>query len=80
MLASGDRTAQLKELRVPTLVLHGTADRLFDISGGRATADAIHGAELVTFEGMGHSLPRELWPAFADHITELVHRAEATRS
>jgi pimeloyl-ACP methyl ester carboxylesterase len=76
-LASGDRTAQLQSLRVPTVVIHGTDDVMFDIGGGRATAAAIPDAKLVIIEGMGHSLPRELWPVFATHITELVHRAEA---
>lgn len=76
VVASGDRTRELRKLRVPTLVLHGTADRIFHVSGGRATADAIPDAELVTIDGMGHSLPKELWPTFADHIAELAHRVE----
>ncbi|MFI5779052.1 alpha/beta fold hydrolase [Nocardia sp. NPDC051570] len=72
VVASGDRTARLRELRVPALVMHGTDDPVLDISGGRATAAAIAGAKLLTFEGMGHSLPRELWETFADNIAELV--------
>jgi pimeloyl-ACP methyl ester carboxylesterase len=75
-LASGDRTARLRSLRVPTLVLHGTADLTCDISGGRATAEAIPGAKLVTIDGMGHNLPRPAWPVMAADITELVQRAE----
>ncbi|MEV0296408.1 alpha/beta hydrolase [Nocardia sp. NPDC050710] len=77
VLASGDRTARLRSLRLPTLVLHGTADRLFDISGGQATAEAVPDAKLMTFDGMGHSLPRALWATFADNIAEVVYRAEA---
>jgi pimeloyl-ACP methyl ester carboxylesterase len=61
-LASGDRTARLRSLRVPTLVLHGDDDVMCDVSGGQATAEAIPGAELVIIDGMGHSLPRQLWP------------------
>jgi pimeloyl-ACP methyl ester carboxylesterase len=76
VLASGDRTARLRSLRVPTLVLHGAADRMCDVSGGRATAAAIPGAELVIIEGMGHGFPRELWPRLAGHVADLVHRAE----
>ncbi|WP_211335962.1 alpha/beta fold hydrolase [Nocardia pseudobrasiliensis] len=72
VLASGDRTPRLRELELPTLVIHGTEDRMFDVSGGRATAAAIEGARLMIFEGMGHSLPRELWGSIADHITGLV--------
>jgi pimeloyl-ACP methyl ester carboxylesterase len=60
-------------------VLHGANDPLVDVSGGRATARAIPGAELIEFEGMGHHLPRELWAEIARHIGELVERAEAGR-
>jgi pimeloyl-ACP methyl ester carboxylesterase len=78
VLASGDRTPRLRLLQVPALVLHGAADVMCDVSGGRATAAAIPGAELVIVDGMGHSLPRALWPDLAARITDLVHRAEAT--
>ena len=77
VIASGDRTDRLRALRVPTLVVHGAADKMCDVSGGRATAAAIPGAKLVIFEGMGHSLPRELWPDLAGHIADLVRRASA---
>jgi pimeloyl-ACP methyl ester carboxylesterase len=63
-------------VKVPTLVLHGAEDPLVDLSGGRATADAVPDAELVVFDGMGHDLPRMLWPAMAARIGGLVHRAE----
>ena len=75
VIASGDRTPRLRSLAIPTLVIHGTDDRMVDISGGRATAAAIPGAELVVIEGMGHDLPRPLWPELATKIAELVHRA-----
>lgn len=75
-LASGDRTARLRELRVPALVIHGTADRICDASGGRATAAAIPGAELLLLEGLGHDLPQELWEPIADAVANLVRRAE----
>jgi pimeloyl-ACP methyl ester carboxylesterase len=77
--ASGDRTAALRSVSVPTLVLHGADDPLVDVSGGHATARVISGAELVAFDGMGHNLPRELWAEIARHIGELVARAEAGR-
>jgi pimeloyl-ACP methyl ester carboxylesterase len=75
--ASGDRTAALRSVSVPTLVLHGADDPLVNVSGGRATADAIPGAELVVLDGMGHHLSRELWAEIARHIGELVGRVEA---
>ncbi|MGI8920478.1 MAG: alpha/beta fold hydrolase [Solirubrobacteraceae bacterium] len=68
LLASGDRTAALATVTAPTVVLHGEDDPLIDVSGGRATAAAIPGAQLTAFPGMGHDLPRELWP----QIVELV--------
>ncbi len=77
--ASGDRTAALRSVTVPTLVIHGADDPLVDVSGGQATARAIPGAELVVFDGMGHHLPRELWGEIARRIGELVARAEAER-
>jgi pimeloyl-ACP methyl ester carboxylesterase len=67
-VASGDRTDRLKQLKVHTLVIHGLADRMCDASGGRATAEAIPGAELVLIEGMGHDLPPGLRPQLAARI------------
>jgi len=62
-------------VRVPTLVIHGKADILVNPSGGQTTAAAIPGAELVLMDGMGHDIPRELWPVVAGHIAELAARA-----
>jgi pimeloyl-ACP methyl ester carboxylesterase len=74
--ASGDRAPLLKELSVPTLVLHGEQDQLVPLPGGIATADAVPGARLVTYPGMGHDLPRPLWPEFAAEIGGLTAAAE----
>jgi pimeloyl-ACP methyl ester carboxylesterase len=75
-VASGDRTERLRHLEVPTLVIHGLADRMCDASGGRATAEAVPGAELVLIEGMGHDLPPGLRSQLAARIAEFVWRAE----
>ena len=75
-VASGDRTERLRRLKVPTLVIHGLADRMCDPSGGRATAEAIRGAELVLIEGMGHDLPPGLRLQLAERIADFVWRAE----
>jgi pimeloyl-ACP methyl ester carboxylesterase len=77
--ASGDRTAALSRVSIPTLVVHGADDPLVDVSGGRATARAIAGAELAVFDGMGHDLPRGLWAEIARRIGELVERVDAAR-
>ena len=74
--ASPDRTPGLKNVSTPTLVIHGDADPLVDVSGGRATAAAIPGAELRTYPGMGHDLPPELWDVFVDEITANAARAK----
>jgi pimeloyl-ACP methyl ester carboxylesterase len=68
IIASGNRTVELRRILAPTLVIHGTADPLVSPSGGRATARAIRGARLMKIEGMGHDLPRELWPQLIDAI------------
>ena len=77
VFASGDRTARLASVSTPTLVIHGTSDPLIDVSGGRATAQAVPDAQLVTIDGMGHDLPRALWPLIATRIAALVAAAEA---
>jgi pimeloyl-ACP methyl ester carboxylesterase len=75
IIASGDRTTDLAKLDLPTLVIHGEEDALIDVSGGRATAAAIRGAKLIVIPGMGHDLPRELWPLFVEEIAENARRA-----
>ncbi|WP_448627194.1 alpha/beta fold hydrolase [Geodermatophilus sp. URMC 64] len=76
ILTTPDRTADLGAVAVPTLVVHGAQDPLVDVSGGRATAAAIPGSELLVVDGMGHDLPREVWPELTDRIAALVQRAE----
>jgi pimeloyl-ACP methyl ester carboxylesterase len=79
ILGTPDRTADLAAVDVPTLVIHGEQDALVNISGGRATAAAIPGAELLVVDGMGHDLPRAIWPEVTDRITALVERADKER-
>jgi len=80
IVASGNRTAELGHITAPTLVIHGTADKLVAPSGGRATARAIPGARLLKIEGMGHDLPRGAWPQLIDAIVENAGRAGAPAS
>jgi pimeloyl-ACP methyl ester carboxylesterase len=70
-----NRTQRLHALRVPALVIHGTADKMVHPSGGRATAAAIPGAELLLVDGMGHDLPPALFESFADGIRRTADRA-----
>jgi pimeloyl-ACP methyl ester carboxylesterase len=81
IMASGDRTARLRTLDVPTTVIHGRADPLVPFRGGRATARAIPGARLIPVDGMGHDLPREVWPTIVQAVAETTSaRARATVS
>jgi pimeloyl-ACP methyl ester carboxylesterase len=70
-----DRTDALRTLKVPTVVIHGDSDPLVDVSGGRATAAAIPGAELLVIPGMGHDLPEAEWSRIADAIAANAARA-----
>jgi pimeloyl-ACP methyl ester carboxylesterase len=76
VLASPDRTADLAGVRVPTLVIHGADDPLIQVSGGHATAAAIPDAELLVINGMGHDLPRQLWPQVTERISTHIASAE----
>ncbi len=68
VVAQRDRTKPLTTLAVPTLVMHGLHDPLVAVSGGLALARRIRGARFVGYSGMGHDLPRSLWPEFAREI------------
>jgi pimeloyl-ACP methyl ester carboxylesterase len=69
-----NRSQRLRAVHVPTLVVHGTEDRMVHVSGGRATAAAIPGAELLLIDGMGHDLPPALFETFADAIRRTADR------
>lgn len=68
MILSGSRADALRELRVPTLVIHGLDDTLIAPSGGERTAELVPGAELLLIPDMGHDRPRELWPELIDAV------------
>jgi pimeloyl-ACP methyl ester carboxylesterase len=76
ILMSGDRTAALRGLSMPVLVIHGDADPMIDVSGGRATAAAIPGARLWEVPGLGHDIPAELFDEIADAVAVLAKQAE----
>jgi pimeloyl-ACP methyl ester carboxylesterase len=73
--ASGDRSEAVRGIAVPALVIHGDSDPLINVSAGRRTAELITGSELLIIPGMGHDLPREVWPALADAIVAVADRA-----
>ena len=73
--ADGDRTPLLATLRPPTHVIHGAADPLVPVPAGRDLAARIPGATLEVIDGMGHDLPKELWPKFVAGIAGAAGRA-----
>jgi len=75
VLASGDRTEALRALRIPSLVIHGKEDPLVPVESGIATAKAIPEAKLVLIEGMGHDMPRPVWPQLVEEISALTATA-----
>ncbi|MGA8995293.1 MAG: alpha/beta hydrolase [Nocardioidaceae bacterium] len=74
ILTQPDRSRRLSGLDVPTLVLHGLADKMVHVSGGRATARAISGSELVLVPGMGHDLPAELHAMIVEAVRRTAYR------
>ena len=74
ILASPDRADALGDVRVPTLVVHGTADPLVTLPGGESTAASIPGAELWLVEGMGHDLPADVIPELCTRQAALCAR------
>jgi pimeloyl-ACP methyl ester carboxylesterase len=74
-----NRTADLRRIKVPALVIHGLNDPLVAPSGGLAIARAIPGSRFVGFSGMGHDLPRALWPEFVNQIAALAAPGEERR-
>ena len=74
IFASGSRAKGLEQLSVPTVVMHGDADPLVNISGGLRTAELVPEAEFRLLEGMGHDLPLEYWDRIIEGITVSVGR------
>ena len=78
ILKSGNRTAWLRKITAPTLVIHGDRDRMVHPTGGAATARAIPGARLETVPGMGHDLPEGAWPTILDLIDKHARSSDVT--
>jgi pimeloyl-ACP methyl ester carboxylesterase len=79
IIASGNRTREIRRIKAPTLVIHGDEDKMIGPSGGRATARAIPGAKIMKIKGMGHDLPRAAWPQILDGIVANAARAGSPR-
>ncbi len=71
ILTQKNRKTELGSVSVPTLVIHGADDPLVPVEGGKETAEAIPGAELIIIDGMGHDLPHDgdgAWPQIVDAV------------
>ena len=68
IMVQGNRKENLSAINVPTLVIHGREDPLFPFEAGKDTAEAITGSELIIIDGMGHSMPPEIWDQISDAI------------
>ena len=75
ILNQPDRSKALKALRMPVAIVHGSADKMVHVSGGRATARVIPGAELLVIDGMGHDMPTELFETYTEIIRRTADRA-----
>jgi pimeloyl-ACP methyl ester carboxylesterase len=75
ILAAKSRLERLKQIRVPTLVIHGVDDVLVPVENGRLVAEAVPGAHLLEIEGMGHDVPARAWPQVLDAIAEIARQA-----
>jgi pimeloyl-ACP methyl ester carboxylesterase len=73
--ADGDRTPLLSRIKVPTGIIHGSADPLVLPASASQLAQSIRGAQLDLIPGMGHDLPAPLWPRFCDRVEESARRA-----
>ena len=75
VLAQNDREEDLKQLQIPSLIVHGDEDPLVPIAGGQATADAIPVSKFMVVKGMGHVLPNlntywsDIKDAMIDHMS-----------
>jgi pimeloyl-ACP methyl ester carboxylesterase len=79
IVAAEPRLERLQGVRVPTLVLHGQDDILVPIENGRRVASAVPGARLLEIEGMGHDIPRRVWPQVIDAIVETARKASVAQ-
>jgi pimeloyl-ACP methyl ester carboxylesterase len=79
ILNQPDRSKALKALRMPVAIVHGSADKMVHVSGGRATARVIPGAELLVIDGMGHDMPTELFETYTDIIRRTADRASQSK-
>ena len=75
-VAAHDASAAAANVRAPLLVVVGALDRVCPPAGARALADAVPGARLEVWDGVGHGLPDVAYPRLAASVRALVERVE----
>lgn len=70
VLCTGSLTDIDRQIKQPTMVVHGSEDRLLPPSHGRAVAKAIKGAKFELIEGMGHDIPQFFVPQLVKLFTQ----------
>lgn len=80
VLSIGDRSALLKQIRAPTLVLHGSIDPIFSPAHAEHVASLIPDSNLMVIDGLGHSLDPVMIPKISGAIQEHVRFAESSHS
>ena len=73
--ASPDRTNRLCEIKVPTLVIHGTEDAILPLDHGIALADGIKNSTRMIMDKVGHEIPEQLYSEIVNAIVENIKRA-----
>jgi pimeloyl-ACP methyl ester carboxylesterase len=76
VMASPERRGKLAKVTAPTVVIHGEADPLVPVTGGRDTAANIPGAELRIIPGMGHDIPPALYDTIVEGVMSAVARSK----
>lgn len=70
IVSAGDFRKHTRSIKAPTLVVHGSADPLVPIEGGRDIAKLVHGARMEVIEGMGHDVPPRFLPSITRHMLD----------
>ena len=68
--SSPHRKDRLKEISLPTLVIHGTEDAILPLDHGQALADGIPNAKLMVLEGAGHEIPEQMTEEITSRMIE----------
>lgn len=74
IMVAPDRTPQLQQLTIPSLVVHGDADPLVPVINGIKTAEAIPDSELKIIKGMGHTIPESIWDELIDSFKAIADK------